>query len=247
MSSGVVASHAQRNFAYGAIEAIASATILPEVRERFSGVIAKFGFTAFGIAEMPPQKAGANPIIVMKSSPADFRKFYKRERLYRFNHLATHLRVVAHPFRFSEAPFVPNQSRYNERYMQILRSFGLGQGVIIPVGRPRYIPFCVWLGGDDPDLGDDVIQVMQPIAVFAASKVQALSALGDGDRPQLTAREREVLTWAANGKSAWETGEILCIAKRTVDEHMQTATRKLGAVNKTQAVALALTRNLIRF
>ena len=61
----------------------------------------------------------------------------------------------------------------------------------------------------------------------------------------LTPREREVLWWAAQGKSAWEIGEILHISKRTVDEHIQTATRKLGAVNRTQAVATALRERLI--
>jgi len=61
----------------------------------------------------------------------------------------------------------------------------------------------------------------------------------------LTPREREVLWWAAQGKSAWEIGEILHIAKRTVDEHTQKATRKLGAVNRTQAVAIALRERLI--
>jgi LuxR family transcriptional regulator, quorum-sensing system regulator BjaR1 len=66
-----------------------------------------------------------------------------------------------------------------------------------------------------------------------------------GTAPILTPREREVLAWVAQGKSAWEIGEILEIAKRTVDEHAQTAVRKLGAVNRTHAVAIALRDNLI--
>jgi DNA-binding CsgD family transcriptional regulator len=61
----------------------------------------------------------------------------------------------------------------------------------------------------------------------------------------LTPREVEVLTWAARGKSAWEIGEILHIGKRTVDEHVQTAVRKLGAANRTQAVAIALLNRII--
>ncbi len=61
----------------------------------------------------------------------------------------------------------------------------------------------------------------------------------------LTPREREVLAWAARGKSAWEIGGILSITKRTVDEHVQTAMRKLGALNRTQAVAIALRDRLI--
>jgi LuxR family transcriptional regulator, quorum-sensing system regulator BjaR1 len=62
----------------------------------------------------------------------------------------------------------------------------------------------------------------------------------------LTSRENEVLRWVANGKSAREVSEILNIAKRTVDEHVQTAIRKLGATNRTHAVALALRDGLIK-
>ena len=62
----------------------------------------------------------------------------------------------------------------------------------------------------------------------------------------LTARESEVLRWVANGKAAWEIAEILDIAKRTVDEHVQTAVRKLGAANRPHAVAIALRDGLIK-
>ena len=63
---------------------------------------------------------------------------------------------------------------------------------------------------------------------------------------KLTARESEVLRWVADGKSAWEIGEILDITKRTVDEHVQTALRKLGAANRTHAVAIALRDGIIK-
>jgi len=61
----------------------------------------------------------------------------------------------------------------------------------------------------------------------------------------LTPREREVLWWAAEGKSAAQIGEILHITKRTVDEHTHNAARKLGAANRTQAVAIGLRERLI--
>jgi DNA-binding CsgD family transcriptional regulator len=61
----------------------------------------------------------------------------------------------------------------------------------------------------------------------------------------LTPREREVLWWAAQGRSAREIGELLHIAKRTADEHIQRAIRKLGAVNRTHAVVIALRERLI--
>jgi LuxR family quorum sensing-dependent transcriptional regulator len=42
-----------------------------------------------------------------------------------------------------------------------------------------------------------------------------------------------------------DIGQILNISKRTVDEHSQTAARKLGASNRTQAVAIALRDHII--
>jgi DNA-binding CsgD family transcriptional regulator len=65
------------------------------------------------------------------------------------------------------------------------------------------------------------------------------------NRHSLTPRECEVLWWAAQGKSAREIGGILHISKRTVDEHTHNAARKLGAANRTQAVAIALRERLI--
>ena len=62
----------------------------------------------------------------------------------------------------------------------------------------------------------------------------------------LTPREREILSWVAKGQSAKLISEILNIAKRTVDEHVQTASRKLGATNRAQAVAIALLHRLYR-
>ena len=56
----------------------------------------------------------------------------------------------------------------------------------------------------------------------------------------LTKREIEVLRLVAQGMSARKIGEILEIAKRTVDEHVRAAVRKLGAANRTEAVAIAL-------
>ena len=61
----------------------------------------------------------------------------------------------------------------------------------------------------------------------------------------LTLREVEVLTWIARGKSARQIGRILGISKRTVDAHALSATRKLGAANRTEASVIALRRHII--
>jgi DNA-binding CsgD family transcriptional regulator len=68
---------------------------------------------------------------------------------------------------------------------------------------------------------------------------------GPVERPVLSPRERECLQWTAAGKTTWEIAGILAISTNTVDGYIASATRKLGAVNRTQAAVVALRRALI--
>jgi DNA-binding CsgD family transcriptional regulator len=56
----------------------------------------------------------------------------------------------------------------------------------------------------------------------------------------LTAREMDCLKWASEGKTSWETGEILGIRSTTVEFYIEQARVKLNAMNKVQAVAKAI-------
>ena len=61
----------------------------------------------------------------------------------------------------------------------------------------------------------------------------------------LTDRERDVLSWAARGKTAEDTADILMIGHETVQTHLENARRKLNALNKTHAVVTAIHLGLI--
>jgi LuxR family quorum sensing-dependent transcriptional regulator len=79
---------------------------------------------------------------------------------------------------------------------------------------------------------------------FCAHK-KAVSVLGPHEGPPsfqriLTQREREVLLWSAQGKSSWEISVILGVSERTINWFIANASRKLDAVNRTQAVVNAI-------
>jgi DNA-binding CsgD family transcriptional regulator len=61
----------------------------------------------------------------------------------------------------------------------------------------------------------------------------------------LSARERDVLAWASQGKTAWETGMLLSISEHTVRKHLASAASRLGCTSKPQAVAKAIERGLL--
>ena len=56
----------------------------------------------------------------------------------------------------------------------------------------------------------------------------------------LSAREAEIISWIAFGKSSWETAKILGISEYTVNEHIENIIKKLRAANRTEAVTIAL-------
>jgi LuxR family transcriptional regulator, quorum-sensing system regulator BjaR1 len=237
-----------RNLVFDTIDDLARLTSPPQVAATFSGAAAKFGFGSLGINDLPRPGEGANPVIPAESTPSGFRDCYIEERFYLVDHIAAHARATYEPFRYAEAPYPRALARDHERFKQALDTFGMGRGLIVPLGRTANIPACVWLAGENPDLDDDANRAIQLIALFAAAKARVLFRPPDAG-PQLsplTPRERDVLTWVAQGKSAWQIGEILNIAKRTVDEHTKNATRKLGALNRTHAVAIALRDQVIK-
>jgi PAS domain S-box-containing protein len=61
----------------------------------------------------------------------------------------------------------------------------------------------------------------------------------------LSMREKEILCWVMQGKSTWDISTILKISERTVKFHVDNIMKKLSAVNRTQAVAIALREKLI--
>jgi LuxR family quorum sensing-dependent transcriptional regulator len=224
------------------IDEISNINLIPQVGSALASAMDKFGFTALGLNALPPPGDGADPIIVTESAPDGFRDLYIHERFYMVDHLCRRARATHQPFRYREAPYDPTQSRANQRFLQALQSFGMGEGVIVPVGRHATAPVCVWLAGRNPDLDDDSIVATQLIALFAASRATALSCQPDtgAQTCRLTSREREVLEWTAAGKTSWEISMISGVSERAVNKLIGDAMIKLEAVTRAQAVVNAI-------
>ena len=63
--------------------------------------------------------------------------------------------------------------------------------------------------------------------------------------PPLSNREREVLQWAAVGKSDWEIGEILSISEKTANAHIENVKRKYGVTSRVHAVVKGMSSRAI--
>ncbi len=75
--------------------------------------------------------------------------------------------------------------------------------------------------------------------------VEQCRSTGVDQHETLTAREREVLQLAAEGKTSTEIAARLRVSHRTVENHRANLMRKLGLQNQTELVRYALRRGLI--
>jgi len=129
---------------------------------------------------------------------------------------------------------------------------GVGQsGLSVPVRGPHrdQALFTVTsdMGGRDwAAFKSRHMRDIRMLAHYVHARYLAMVKLPHEHIPDLSPREIEVLTWAAVGKSADETGVILGLSARTVEAYLVSARYKLASITKAQAVAKALCLGIIR-
>jgi LuxR family quorum sensing-dependent transcriptional regulator len=219
-----------------------------EVVARLTQMIASFGFERLILTGLPEERF--DEAVLGKRWPLDYFERYTRENYVRVSPLVRRCRTSAVPFRWQRQDFENEPDPRAGQVMHEAAEAGMSCGFLVPVHSIKGFDACVSMTGERAELPIHAKPGLHLIALYAFERLRALRetepfATLRKKRP-LTPREREVLTWIAHGKTAWEVGEILAIAKRTVDEHVQAAGRKLGAKNRTHAVALALRSGCVR-
>jgi len=67
----------------------------------------------------------------------------------------------------------------------------------------------------------------------------------DPKSPQLTMREKEIISLVAKGKTSPEISGLLSLPEPTIKKYIKNARIKLNATNKAHVVAIAVTLGLI--
>jgi LuxR family quorum sensing-dependent transcriptional regulator len=153
----------------------------------------------------------------------------------------------AGPFYWNElAPHI-DADPAGRRIVEEAREYGLIEGFSAAIQTLDGQTVGFSLAGRQMEYHPDMGGVLTLIASYAIGRAIVLQqgSCGQNHEIRLSAREREALQWASEGKNDWEIGEIMNISEHGADKHMRSARSKLGAINRAQAVAEAIRRGLI--
>jgi LuxR family transcriptional activator of conjugal transfer of Ti plasmids len=135
------------------------------------------------------------------------------------------------------------------RFFGEAAEFGIRSGLSIPVRGSFGRMAMLTLASDRPR--SDFARVRDPVhAITAVAFVHIrlnhlLTSRRKNSVVELTPREAHCIAWASLGKTKAETAALLGIKEKTVRFYTESAFAKLGAVNITHAVRLAIENGLI--
>jgi LuxR family quorum sensing-dependent transcriptional regulator len=231
--------------ALNGLDRLSAATSPTDILNVMATALNAFGADFFCINFLPAPLQKFEEVVLAHRVPPDWLKLYVDNEFCNVDPSLRHCRHTTHPFEYLEAPFDRENEPEAAEVVRRAGDFGLAQGFLVPVAGLHGCEGDVWIGGYHLRLAEQEKPVVHLLSLYAFECAKKLSGRYQPATPSLTSRQREVLSWIATGKSAWEIGEILDISKRTVDEHTANAARKLNAKNRVHSVAIAVRYGLI--
>jgi LuxR family transcriptional regulator, quorum-sensing system regulator BjaR1 len=207
-----------------------------------------YGARAFMVLNMPSSTAhdlGSSSIIT--NWPSDLLTEFDQVALLSGSPVLAHLRRSSIPLRFDiDDIALQRDPRSGEVSKALFSRFRMNRGAYFPVhdatGARGAISF---IGDREPFTASEMIELCF-LAVHVFNRLAEIREMDSRNSDMLTERELDCLNWTAAGKTSVEIAEILTLSEHTINHYLNRATKKLDAVNRTQAVAKALRLGLIK-
>lgn len=219
-----------------------------EVCDRLLDVTARFGLERMIIGSQVSLHSDRHerPRILHSGWPESWVDRYFNRNYMRISPVVRYAKRNMRPFDWREAAKAAGRRHPGLAVMEEISEFGIRMGISIPLITSQGSPALLSLGGEKMALSKEDFGMVTLVSTYAIERAIRLSRGEDRERlTRLTQREAECIRWAAEGKSEWEISRILGISEHTSEKHLLSAKTKLGAVNRTQAVAEAIRQGYI--
>lgn len=216
------------------------------IRGRLAVLLSACGFEHFVVARLPQPRENIGPAMLLKHWPLAWQRRYDRYGYYQYDPASRHCFETIEPFLWSDLHTDPHVDPMGHRVMQEAAEHGLKEGLCIPINDAKGFQAVVSMAGETIELPPKAKRAIHLLSIYAYSAAERLS---NGSRPaviRLSARERDVLSYMANGMTAAQVGTALTISESTVMTHLRKAKEKLGTRTLTHTVVEAMRQSQIR-
>lgn len=217
---------------------------LQELVDLFTEKISGQGFPYFSCLETAGLRRPSQKLVTY---PRDWVRHYTENRYWDCDRIIEETRMRRTPFAWDDPGVLAGASEQQIQVMEEAREAGLVNGFTFPIFLESELSAVFTIATEQTEYDPDLMPAFHMMAVYfhnAARRILSRSS-GGGTPLDLTPRERDCLTWVAEGKSDWVVAEILGISPHTVHAHIENAKRKLEVATRVQAVAIATRRKLL--
>lgn len=221
---------------------------MDELRLFISRLLERYGLRhAVYLAVTLPNHIDPNPVLV-STYPEQWAQRYIEQDYLVIDPVISAAATSLLPFDWSELNHrgIRVKQMFNES-----QEFGIGQqGLGFPVRGPLgdHALFTVTSGASASEwekLKSSYMRDLQLIAHFVHGKVLEFERGADVPIKPLSAREREVLSWAASGLTNDQIAFKLGISERVVRAYFESARHKLNCLNRSHVLARAVSLRLV--
>jgi LuxR family quorum sensing-dependent transcriptional regulator len=238
------------NIMFDFIEALERITTEDEAFAELRKVAHYFGFSSFAVSGIPEPHERIEPYVLLNGWPEEWAARYLANQYFTIDPVIQRTILSDSAFVWSDALKLMTLSRQSLKFMEEARDFKFIDGFSVPIHSLLGFRAIVTFAADRVDLSPEARGALHMISIYAHNKIKELKSGGKNpliDRGvHLSLREKECISWCAEGKTAWEISAILGISERTVAHTLENAQRKMNTTNRTHLIAESLRAGLIR-
>jgi LuxR family transcriptional regulator/LuxR family quorum-sensing system transcriptional regulator CciR len=213
-------------------------------REALFGIFADF-FNEQGAGGVVyvAQHGPASPYVLMERGfPQEWLRHYEEQRFADVDPIPGILFRLGHPKRLDDLlADLPSLSHDERRFIEAFETqSGISNGMLIPTFGPLGRPGFIGLTDFDPVGCLDRLDLPLANAVAQAFHIRMELLQVEEPPPNLSPREREILSWLIKGKSTGEIATIVGSAEPTVATHVKRIYGKLRVNDRATCIAKAL-------
>lgn len=219
---------------------------LEPLLEDYSEVVAAHGFRSFILTGLPVAGVDVEPLVICNHWPDEWTSRYRDQVYFPDDPVSQWSLQKEAPFYWHDAQSKTPQTSRTRSIAGEAADFALRDGIAFPMRTQQGWQAVISLASDeqvDISKRDEGMLYMASIYFQMAATEMSSSHTAV---VSLTGRERDILQWAAHGKTAWEISGILSISEKTVRNHVNMIHRKLDVRSTTQAVVVALRNRQLR-